>query len=83
MSRGTSTRFDRRPITIRTGFASSDSSRRSSTMGSLRSAIWEAICSMTREPETWYGSAVTMTAGAAPRSRSQVARRRTVPVPVR
>ena len=52
-------------------------------MGSFRSAIWEAICSMTREPETWYGSAVTMTAGAGPRSRSQVARRRTVPVPVR
>ena len=25
-------------------------------MGSFRSAIWEAICSMTREPETWYGS---------------------------
>ena len=58
ISCSTSTRFERGTITRRVGFSWSDSSRRSSTIGSFFARICAAICSSTFAPETWYGSAV-------------------------
>ena len=78
MSRSTSTRFDRGTMTSRVGLSWSDSSRRSSTIGSFFASICCAICSSTFEPETWYGRAVTT---IAPSSRSKRARIRTLPDP--
>ncbi len=46
-------------ITMRVGLSWSDSSRMSSTMGSLRSRICCAICYCTRAPDTWCGSVVS------------------------
>jgi hypothetical protein len=42
--------------TSRVGFSWSDSSRRSSTIGSFFAVICAAICSSTFAPEVWNGS---------------------------
>ena len=61
IKRSTSTRFERGVSTRRVGFSWSDSSRMSTSMGSLRACIWAPICSSTRDGETWYGKPTTTT----------------------
>ncbi len=79
ISASQSTRLERGTITRRIGFSWSDSSRRSSTIGSFLARICVAICSSTLLPETCQGKAVTT---ISPSSRSQRARSRNVPLPV-
>jgi hypothetical protein len=79
MTCSVSTRFDRGVMTSRVGCSWSDSSRRSSIIGSFFARICAAICSSTFEPDTWYGSSVTT---ISPSSSSKRARARNVPLPV-
>ena len=66
-------------MTRRVGFSWSDSSRRSSTIGSFLARICSAICSSTLEPEACHGSAVmTMLSSSI----SYTARALKLPVPL-
>ena len=73
-------RDERGTSTSRTGFSWSDSSRRSSSIGSFFARICCAICSSTFAGDTWCGSAPTTMLPFA--SFFQIARQRTEPLPV-
>ncbi len=79
ISASQSTRLERGTMTSRMGFSWSDSSRKSSTMGSFFARICPAICSSTLLPETCQGSSGTM---ISPSSLRQPARSLSVPLPL-
>ncbi len=79
ISSSASTRLERGTSTSRIGFSWSDSSRRSSIIGSFFARICEAICSRIFDGLTWCGSAVITMLSS---SRRYTARARTEPMPL-